>query len=199
MKKIQRINAWLKISIAVVGVLFFILHLINSSAWPKLASYLVTIVLPVVPEIFAKFKIKLSTRLQLFYYLFLVIAMIGGIDLELYRDWAGFDKVVHCASGALVAVWAREVLEHYFGNLKSWHKLKNGKKQREFVVLFTMAFVAMIALLWECFEFGYDQLCGGNMQELLKPGVSDTMWDMIFAMIGGMVVNIGEILTKKNY
>ena len=124
--------------------------------------------------------------------------MIGGINLELYRDFVGFDKVVHFASGALVAVWAREVLEHYFGDLKNWDKLKNGKKRSEFVILFTMTFVAMIAVLWECFEFGYDQLCGGNMQELLKPGVGDTMWDMIFAMIGGVVVNIGMILAKKN-
>lgn len=181
------------------GILFSVLHFMHPTAWPKQASYLATMFLAFLPEIFGFLKIKVSERLQFFYFLFLVVSMIGGIDLELYRDWAGFDKVVHCASGALVAVWAREVLEHYFGNLKSWDKLKNGKKQREFVVLFTMAFVAMIALLWECFEFGYDQLCGGNMQELLKPGVSDTMWDMIFALIGGVVVSIGEILTKKNY
>lgn len=37
------------------------------------------------------------------------------------------------------------------------------------------------------FEFSYDQLCGGHMQELNAPGVGDTMGDIISAGIGGLI------------
>ena len=51
--------------------------------------------------------------------------------------------------------------------------------------LFYFAFTALIAVAWEIFEFSYDQICGGSMQTLISDGVSDTMWDLITALIGG--------------
>jgi hypothetical protein len=50
-----------------------------------------------------------------------------------------------------------------------------------------MSFVAFVAVLWECFEFSMDQIAGMHMQELISTGVADTMFDMIVALIGGVI------------
>lgn len=54
--------------------------------------------------------------------------------------------------------------------------------------MFCMGVVALVAVLWEVFEFSYDQIFHGNMQQLIVTGVEDTMWDMIMALIGAMIV-----------
>ena len=53
-----------------------------------------------------------------------------------------------------------------------------------------MALAALIAVAWECFEFLHDQLLGGQMQQLIVPGLADTMWDMIWALGGGLVTGV---------
>ena len=49
--------------------------------------------------------------------------------------------------------------------------------------------------MWECFEFTYDKLCGGHMQELNTPGIDDTMGDIISATVAGVITAI--FLRKK--
>ncbi len=197
MKNLQtKINLALKIIISLSGVALFIAHLIDPATWPKTGSYLVTIVLPFSAEFLKLFGIYVSTRLQIAYSLFLVLAMVMGIDFDLYKNWyifgcPCFDKIAHTISGVMAAFVAKEVLDkNYDGKCVKVTGSKATVKHYDtrFTWLFIVSFVALTAAGWECFEFLYDQITGGTMQELIVPGLSDTMWDILGALTAGIIV-----------
>ncbi len=194
-KSLGRINLILKIIISLFGIGLFIAHLIDPVAWPKIGSYLVTIILPFVPDIFKGFGINTSSRLQIAFSLFLGLAMVAGIDFDLYRTWyifgnPCFDKIAHTLSGVLAAFVAKEVLDECYDGKDvkvTGSKARVKHYDTRFTWLFIVAFVALTAAGWECFEFLYDQIAGGNMQELIAPGLNDTMWDILGALAAGII------------
>ena len=115
----QRINYLLKAIISLSGVVFTVFYFIDATTWHKLPSYLVTIVLPYIPEVLAKLGFKVTTRLQLAYNAFLIIAMVLGIDLDWYKNiiimgYPSYDKIVHTLSGIFAAFGAKEILDHFY-------------------------------------------------------------------------------------
>lgn len=186
MKQIAFFTKLVKVVISVTGVLLFIGWLVAPTFWTKPLSYVATIVLPYIPDIFQLFKIKFSSPLALAYEIFLVVAMVLGIDFNWYSEVliaanndSYYDKIVHFFSGILVAAVAQELF--------ALHACQSGQRKnvKWFQALFLMGAVALVAVSWECYEFLYDQICGGHMQELVKSGVADTMWDMIASFVGG--------------
>lgn len=194
-KSLGRINLILKIIISLFGIGFFIAHLVDPVAWPKIGSYLVTIILPFVPDIFKGFGINTSSRLQIAFSLFLGLAMVAGIDFDLYRTWyifgnPCFDKIAHTLSGVLAAFVAKEVLDECYDGKDvkvTGSKARVKHYDTRFTWLFIVAFVALTAAGWECFEFLYDQIADGSMQQLIAPGVDDTMWDILGALAAGII------------
>lgn len=178
--KIAYLNNFLKYGIFLCGVLLLILHFVPgpSAYFTKVWSYVATAALPFVPDFLRLFGLKISRKLEFWYYMFIIPAMILGIDLDFYKwRWFPFDKVVHLASGCLAAFVGREIIEQASGKPDLlWFK-----------ALFCVCFVCFTAVLWECFEFACDQLFKQSMQQLISVGVADTMWDMISALIGGVV------------
>ena len=183
MKKdvLEKCNLILKIIVALFGLGLFVAHFVDPVAWPKMMSYFVTIILPFIPDIFKLFGLKTSTRHQIAYVLFLGIAMVMGIDFDLYKTWyifgnPCFDKIAHALSGVLGAFVAKEILDNCYKGESALFKL-----------LFMVSFVALTAAGWECYEFLYDKIAGGHMQELIATGVDDTMWDILGALICGFL------------
>ena len=216
LSKYERINWLLKIIISLIGVLFVVLHFIDPITWYKLPSYLVTIILPYAPEFLKKLGFATTTRLQLIYGIFIVIAMVLGIDLDWYKTIIimgspSYDKVVHTLSGVGSAFGAKEILDHFYDGTEAIDQSgrvlesKTGSSGKStikrkiyhsgFALLFIVCFVAFIAAMWECYEFTYDKLCGGHMQELNAPGIDDTMGDIISATVAGFITAI--FLRKK--
>ena len=208
--KIQKINYLLKIIISLSGIILTTLYFIDPVTWHKLPSYLVTIILPYAPELLAKLGFKVTTRLEIAYSAFLIIAMVLGIDLDWYKSiiimgYPSYDKIVHTISGVFTAFCGKEILDHFYDgkDLVVNHRavsVKAGSSGQStikrkvyhsgFAFLFIICFVVFTAAMWECFEFTYDQLCGGHMQELNAPGVGDTMGDIISASIAGFLTAI---------
>lgn len=208
--KIQKINYLLKIIISLSGIILTTLYFIDPVTWHKLPSYLVTIILPYVPELLAKLGFKVTTRLEIAYSAFLIIAMVLGIDLDWYKSiiimgYPSYDKIVHTISGVFTAFCGKEILDHFYDgkDLVVNHRTTSTKAGSSgqstikrkvyhsgFAFLFIICFVVFTAAMWECFEFTYDQLCGGHMQELNAPGVGDTMGDIISASIAGFLTAI---------
>ena len=198
---LAKLDLIIKFLIVISGVALTIMHFIDPVTWHKLPSYLVTIILPFVPDLIAKINLHTSTKLRLAYSLFLVIAMVFGIDLDWYKNliifgYPSYDKIVHTLSGVFSAFLAKEILDNVYDGKESAVKststsstsaVKIKKYSTAFAFLFIVSFVFFIAAAWECFEFSYDQLCGGHMQELNAPGVGDTMGDIISAGIGGII------------
>lgn len=183
MKKLVILSRVLKTLISVTGVLMLIGWLVAPTTWTKPLSYLATIVLPYVPDFFKLLKVEFSTPLVLAYEVFLIVAMVLGIDLNWYSEMlvatsgnSYYDKIVHFSSGVLVAVVGQELFALYGQKSPSW-----------FQALFLLGVVAIVTVGWECFEFLHDEFFDGHMQELVKSGVADTMWDMIASLIGGSI------------
>lgn len=173
----KKLITLLKIGIVLTGAVLVILHFIPETGFVKIWSYLATMGLPFVMDILRLIGIKVSKRFELAYLLFLIPAMVLGIDFDLYKIVYPFDKIVHTLSGVLTAFGAREIIDQASGKPdEMWFK-----------ALFSMGFVALVAVLWECFEFSMDQIAGMHMQELISTGVADTMFDMIVALIGGVI------------
>lgn len=168
----------LKFGILLTGIGLTVAYFVPGSGATKIGSYVATMILPFVVDIMKLFKLKFSARLELAYLLFLIPAMVLGIDFRVYEIVYPFDKIVHTLSGVLAAFTAREIIDQTsFASVKErWVK-----------VMFVFCFVAMTAVIWECFEFLMDQVMGLHMQQLIVSGVEDTMYDMIVAMIGGVV------------
>jgi hypothetical protein len=198
---LAKLDLIIKLLISFSGVALTIMHFVDQVTWHKLPSYLVTIILPFVPDLIAKINLHTSTKLRLSYSFFLVIAMVLGIDLDWYKTLIifgspSYDKIVHTLSGVFSAFLAKEILDNVYDGKDSIVKssstsrtseIKVKKYSTAFAFLFIVSFVFFVAAAWECFEFSYDQLCGGHMQELNAPGVGDTMGDIISAGIGGLI------------
>ena len=198
---LTKLDLSIKFLIVISGVALAVMHFVDPATWHKLPSYLVTIILPFVPDLITKIKLHTSTKLRLTYSSFLVIAMVLGIDLDWYKTLIifgspSYDKIVHTLSGVFSAFLAKEILDNAYDGKDSAAKsastsstsaVKIKKYSTAFAFLFIVSFVFFVAAAWECFEFSYDQLCGGHMQELNAPGVGDTMGDIISAGIGGII------------
>ena len=184
---LKQINMVLRIGIVLSGLYMLVMHFITPETFEKFWSYIVTMVfLPWVAVILRKLGIKVSQGLETEYLVFLIPAMILGINLRWYQDFPGYDKVVHLSSGALAAAVCYELLNNCYDGA-----VTNGKrvKDKRFMFLMIISFVALTAAGWECFEFSYDQLFDGKMQQLLEPGVADTMYDIIAALGGGLIAD----------
>lgn len=199
MKRLEFFSNILKATISVAGALMLVGWLIAPTFWSKPLSYVATVILPYVPNLFKLLKVEFSTPLTLAYEAFLVIAMVLGIDLSWYSqifvtasDDSYYDKIVHFFSGILVALAGQELFALYM------RQIHNQKPARWFQTLFLIGAVALVAVGWECYEFLYDTFCDGNMQELVKSGVADTMWDMIASLIGGLLCIICLIKPKTH-
>ena len=121
--------------------------------------------------------------------------ILAGIDFDLYRTWyifgnPCFDKIAHTLSGVLAAFVAKEVLDECYDGKDvkvTGSKARVKHYDTRFTWLFIVAFVALTAAGWECFEFLYDQIADGSMQQLIAPGVDDTMWDILGALAAGII------------
>lgn len=185
----RRFVIGLKIAIILCAIVLTILHFVNSDSYPKIWSYLATIGLVFAPEFLKIFKIEITNRLQITYLLFLIPAMVIGIDLDGYKTiilfgQPCFDKVCHTLSGVLAAFVAKEALDNCYTGTENKNKKYYDSR---FAYLFIVSFVALSAAGWECFEFLYDKFTGGSMQELIASGVDDTMWDILSALIAALI------------
>ena len=131
------------------------------------------------------FKVNISEYLIFIWIIFIFMAHYLGVTLELYDKWYMFDKVTHFMSGVLSASVGALILE----NVKC--------KKLFFNILFILSFTWFCAGMWEVFEFTCNYLFGGDAQKVVLTGVSDTMWDMIVAFFGSIIVCIVYYFRKK--
>lgn len=179
----------LKIILSLIGAVLLVLSFIPGTGFTKVWSFAATIVLPFAMDIIRFTGVKISRQFELAYLLFLIPAMIMGVDFSLYQIIYPLDKIAHSCSGILAAFGAKEILD----------QASTKPDQLWFKALWTIAFVALTAVAWECFEFACDQLIdGSHMQQLITSGIEDTMYDMIVALIGG-VIGVVIIFSGKQH
>ncbi len=162
----------------VLFALFCLVWVLTDPNYNKWGGVFAGLGLPFLPPIVEKlFKIKVPFRIQLIYYIFLFAALSLGISLDLYKTVPYYDKVVHLGSGVVSTIVGYYAIVFF----------KAQKTPQLFRMLFIFALSVTIAVLWEYFEFFCDKCLGQSMQQLVTPGVDDTMFDLISASIGAII------------
>jgi uncharacterized membrane protein YjdF len=107
--------------------------------------------------------------------------MFVGEVWGLYARFPWWDDVAHFVSGLLVGMgvilWL-SLLEY---------KKKLPKLPGWLLAVFTVCFMAAVAVFWEICEFSSDQIFGTFSQ---GADLVDTMWDIILGSSGGIVMGI---------
>lgn len=125
--------------------------------------------------------------------LFIFFASPMGSIVDLYRIWGPYDKIVHLASGALLAAAGYALCCRLFDRVEKDAAASvtgedcavsaSGRGSvLEIIILFAFLTASAGAGLWEIFEFAADKVAGGGMQR----GMVDTLTDMIAGNLGGL-------------
>ncbi|WP_265111663.1 hypothetical protein [Halosolutus halophilus] len=182
--------------LSLVGMLFIGLDRGNGGIVVNTAVALAVTQLPPVLE--RDYGIPMDPRLTLWITTAVFLHAFGTVGIpgtatNLYGELWWWDHVTHALSASLVAAagyaTVRALDEHVEGVVLP----------QRFVAVFILLFVLAFGVLWEVLEFAIalaaDAL--GTDAVLTQYGLADTMLDLVFDLIGGLVVALwgGAYLT----
>lgn len=103
---------------------------------------------------------------------------------------------MHFVGGAWVAA-----VGYYFIYRSKWAELHNISMPRWIGVIGLIGFSAIIGILWEFFEFGFDQYVLPYLTRVDKSqlGLADTLADLFFDMTGAFLVSVYFLYVKKSF
>ncbi|MBU0470215.1 MAG: hypothetical protein KKA62_06085 [Nanoarchaeota archaeon] len=192
----QRLDTTKKIQVAIsyflqVTVLVALIYDIYKQEWLSVFAITGILILMSLPAILRRSYIeRLPIEIDFIAILFIYATIfLGGIKLFYDKYW-WWDGLMHTISGILFGV-AGFLLVYVLNTNKKVHL----NLSPFFIALFSLSFANVIAVLWEIFEYSLDFFFAFNMQET---GLVDTMWDLIVAEAGALIVAIlGFIYLRK--
>lgn len=127
---------------------------------------------------------------------FVFASLFLGEVRDYYARFWWWDIALHSSSGFLLGVIGF-LLVHLLNETENIGvHMKPG-----FVAFFAFLFAVGMGALWEIFEFGMDSIFGMNMQKVMlrdPSGLTDTMWDLIVATLGALVISVLGYTYLKN-
>lgn len=174
MKKTNNILIILMIIVNTICMLLSICGKYNSNILVCLSLYLIIF----LPRIVRKFSSKVNDLIELIFLLFILFAQLLGSILHFYGIIYWYDSFMHYISGILTSFLAVIILILFN---------KYDDNDKVFNVIFILSITLMVASLWEIFEFTTDNLLGGDAQRVVATGVTDTMKDIICALLGSIL------------
>ena len=133
-----------------------------------------------IPHIVEK---RLSLHIPWFLELSITVAVFlhaGGAYLGFYGSIPGYDHITHSVSSVVVALLAL-VTTYMLSKYSDAFKLPP-----LFIGLFVVILSMAFGVVWEMLEWILDHFTGAGAQY----GNEDTMWDLVFDTIGGLIVGI---------
>lgn len=174
MKKTNNILIILMIIVNTICMFLSICGKYNSNILVCLSLYLIIF----LPRIVRKFSSKVNDLIELIFLLFILFAQLLGSILHFYGIIYWYDSFMHYISGILTSFLAVIILILFN---------KYDDNDKVFNVIFILSITLMVASLWEIFEFTTDNLLGGDAQRVVATGVTDTMKDIICALLGSIL------------
>lgn len=162
-----------------IGTIIVAVIEFSNNNYSRVMTFVAIYPLLLLPFIINKTKFKLSEQEVFLYYLFILLADFIGCVCNLYNTVSWYDIFVHFLSGIFTFVLATIIF-----------RLISKDNNKLLKILFSLGMVALIAIMWEVFEFSVDSLIHTNLQHNQDTGVIDTMQDMIVAMLGGLISSI---------
>ena len=172
------ISKVLLIIMNVATVVIAVIKFANNN-YSRTLTYIAIFPVLLLPFLINKTKFKLSDKEIMMYYIFIFLADFLGCVLNLYNTFSWFDIFVHFISGIATFILASII-----------YKNITKEKNKLLKILFCLGIVALIAILWEVFEYSVDSLIGMDLQHNIDTGVIDTMQDMIVAILGGLLSGV---------
>jgi uncharacterized membrane protein YjdF len=191
MKTFKIINTFLLIGLVIANIFFIGKYIIDGEFTKLLDNGLLFIMLWIPFLTKKRLKVKLNELFKFLYYIYVIVTILFGeiVGLIDYTLW--FDKIAHCYFGFIIAIVAVLLLKYSKNNLK---------EKIFFNILFIIGFTLLIADCWEFTEFTADKIFHTNNQRSLQTCVDDTMFDLLVAFLGSIIVSINyyiEIKVKK--
>jgi len=149
--------------------------------------------LSVVPYVVAA---RENIRFPWFVYFLISLALwfhVAGYVQGFYVDlYPYYDKVAHLVSGITIALLG------FLGVVyldRHWRM----RLTPLFVAGFTIIFGMALGALWEMYEFLVDMIFGGSIGGPMQNGLADTMLDMIFVLVGSVMVALVALSYFRNH
>lgn len=182
MKKLNKIL----IIIMILGAVYYSYPLLEDKNMYGVLVKMTIIITVFIPKIVNKiFKVEIPKTLEFSYLIFIFLGHFLGSIVDLYHKVYWYDTFVHFLSGILVSMLATFIV--------------NKKIKSDFIfIIFVLSFSTFIALDWEIFEFMSDKLFNADAQNVIKTGVTDTMQDMIVALLASLLYVISYLYEKCN-
>lgn len=163
------------------GLGMAVYNLIYSTPYYIMLS-LASILFAFLPAVaFRLLRIRPVYSLTLISDAFCFLAFTIGMVFHGYTTIPLYDKLVHTLSGIFFA----------FLGLGIYYLLKQEKaieqKDGGQAILFMISFSALIAVIWEVFEYILNFILHNDPQKVLTTGVNDTMLDMIVCLVGAVL------------
>jgi hypothetical protein len=113
-------------------------------------------------------------------------AGLPGAERNIYVTVWWWDHLTHALSSSVVAAAG------YTTVLAADRHADGVDLSPRFVAVFVLLFVVAFGVVWEVIEFGLGEAAGltGGRPVLLQYGLGDTMLDLVFDMLGGLVVAV---------
>ena len=169
-KLLKYINIFIYL-IYLVSAIFFIFKKDFFSLFITIGCIVGTFILRFINK---KYNELLDNKLYIALVIFIIISSLLGTCYNFYSI-KYYDDFLHFTSGILSCIIAWYIFKYY--NIKSQKKLI-------FLAIFMFMFNMGVASLWEIIEFLLDRFVGTHTQ---IGGLSDTVIDMIDALIGSII------------
>ena len=143
-----------------------------------------------LPYVLQRWNIHSTRTLQVYFLLAIIVHFIGGGTLQFYRDVWFFSFIVHFINSFLIATIIYGMLLRHCQN-----------QSKFFMFIATVAFTALVGVLWEVCEYAIDGMkSGSNMQRfnnsvtgeafIGRRAVQDTMIDLMMDTLGGVIAGV---------
>lgn len=143
-----------------------------------------------LPFILKKWNIHATRTLEVYFLVAIIVHFILGGTLHFYRDVWFFSFIVHLINSFLIATIIYGMLLRHCQN-----------QSKFFMFLATVAFTALVGVLWEVCEYAIDGMkSGSNMQRfnnsitnepfIGRKALQDTMIDLMMDTLGGVLAGL---------
>ncbi len=181
-KTLKKLELAFYYSIRLVILISFIFALLRYD-WAAAFWLLMILLFTYLPSLIeSRYRVYLPLEFEIFIVTFVFLSLFLGEMHDYYHKVSWWDLWLHLESGFLLGIFGIIMIYILNEQKNVYLRMKAG-----FVAFFAFTFSMTAAVFWEFFEFFMDQTFGWNM---MKSGLVDTMWDLIFAAFGAFVVSL---------
>lgn len=177
MEKIDFFAKWiLRISIAGSFI-----YTIITRHWVGTASGALILISTFLVDCINKRVYKINSIITTMVYIYCLFSLVMGSMWDFYDKLEWWDLLMHILSGLILGA---------IGNIILDKKVVESRLPIIVRVLFIVGVACFGGVIWEIYEFTIDSLFNLNTQLVKTDGISDTMWDLILDLLGGVGIGI---------